>query len=137
MSIRDPLAWLREHQPGDLYPEITLIITHGVHDHRMSRKRVNTFTKKMVHGYNAVIDWLEKSPVYVWPYAEITLPTADNPGVTLKVAIDCAAVAALRVDGDDTSTYYHLAIKVAETLEALAAHVNAQTQTCIFINDAK
>lgn len=137
MSIRDPLAWLREHQPGDLYPEITLILTHGVYDHRMNRKRVHTFTKQMVHGYNAVIDWLEKSPVYVWPYAEITHPTAENPGVTLKVAIDCAAVAALDVDGSDTSTRYYLAVTVAETLGALANHVNKHTQTRIFINDAK
>lgn len=98
MSIRDPMKWLKEQQPGGAYDSITLRFKDVMRaSHPYS---IDAFTKRNIHSYNAVLDWLEKSGIYIWPYAEATQPTKDIKEVTITMKIDCARLGALYISGD-------------------------------------
>lgn len=134
MSLRDPLKWLKEQQPGVNYDTITLRIKHGV-DGRKTHQ-VDGFGRHKIHSYNAVLDWLEKSPVYIWPYADTEHNTGDSRQVTVTLLIDSAATtSASSINGD--VILYDLAANVSSTLTALSNHVYLNTRGTIFINVPK
>lgn len=136
MSIRDPMKWLREKQPGVDFDTIILRIKD--YQHQAGKGfTADTFTVGNIHSYNAVIDWLEKSPVYVWPYAKLDYQPDSTRDVIVTLIIDCAVVGTINVDGTDTSTSYTLGEDVAKVLSALSAHVYKQTRGTIFINVPK
>ncbi|QXO10165.1 hypothetical protein pEaSNUABM37_00204 [Erwinia phage pEa_SNUABM_37] len=134
MSLRDPMRWLREQQPGANYDTITLRIRHGVNGRKIHQ--VEGFGRHKVHSYNAVLDWLEKSPVYVWPYADAEHGTGDSRQITVTLRIDAAVMtAASSVDGE--TILYDLAESVSRTLTALSDHVYLNTRGTIFIDIPK
>lgn len=134
MSIRDPMAWLKEQQPGVNYDAITLRIKHGVVGRKVHQ--IDEFGRHKIHCYNAVVDWLEKSPVYVWPYASAEHNADNNRKITVTLLIDSAATTcASSVDGN--TVFYDLAEAVAKTLNALSNHVYLNTRGTIFIDVPK
>ena len=136
MSIRDPMKWFREKQLGTDFDTITLRVKD--YQHQIGPAfTVDTFTIGNNHSYNAVIDWLEKSPVYVWPYAKLDYRPDSLRDVIVTLIIDCAAVGAISVNGNDTGTSYTLGEDVARVLSALSGHVYKQTRGTIFINVPK
>lgn len=136
MSIRDPMAWLRDKRLGDDLDSITLRITD--YEHRITPAHtVDVFSIGNLHSYNAVVDWLEKSPVYVWSYANLEYRPESTRDVTITLIIDCAAVGAINASGTDVGTSYTLGEDVAKALSALSAHVYKHTRGTIFINVPK
>lgn len=134
MSIRNPLAWLKEQIPGDAYDTITLRVKDGVNGRKVHY--IDSFGKHKRHSYETVIDWLERSQIYIWPYAEAEHVDDDVRKIAITLQVDCAAVSALFISGED-SMGYNLAGEVAKTLSALSDHVYLNTKGTIFLTIPK
>lgn len=130
MSLRDPLNWLKSRHPGMDYETITLRIKDGGDDQKSYL--VDAYGSRNVHSYNAVLDWLEKSPVYIWPYAD-AFPEDDLRQITVTLQVDSAVTIALS-SVDSNLVAYSLAETVSRTLAALSRHVDIETRNTVFIN---
>ena len=121
MSLRDPLKWFKHHRPGESHDTIRLFIKHGVGG--LIEHPAGVYTKERLQSYNTMVEWLEKSTIHIWPYAEASCEMGAQRDITIVLKIDAAECS------DDV-----IARTVAKTLTALSDHVAHQTRFAISID---
>lgn len=124
MSVKDPIDYLRK-LAFDNYRlrSITVVVCDGT-DMLKGRSIVDTFNKESKAAMVAVADWLDKSGLSIWPYADIERDF-DKGDVELTIYMDGAMLTTLYVGGEADCSL-HIAKSVTKTLKALIHHVNVR-----------
>lgn len=126
-TIKDPLSYLLAFDPSGEHT-FTKSIRLVLRDMNNTADKVDTgivFTRDTQEAKEAVVSWLQQSPLYVWPYAEVEY-ASDFQHATLNVRIDATVFKALNIKDDGMSVTFDLARQSATTLAHLFRHVCSQ-----------